>query len=102
MQNTALCNPIFKANKNKHFCGAGSHGELCGLRLENVSMEHQMFQVCETRNRLPYEPRACQDLFKMVPLPRLPGHVAPSSALYKYGRALNDHKNVSIGNICTP
>ena len=28
-------------------------GELCGLRWENVSMEHQVFQVCETRNRLP-------------------------------------------------
>ena len=28
-------------------------GELCGLRWENVSMEHKVFRICETRNRLP-------------------------------------------------
>ena len=28
-------------------------GELCGLRWENVDMEHRSFLVCETRNRLP-------------------------------------------------
>lgn len=28
-------------------------GELCGLRWENVSMEHKAFRICETRNRLP-------------------------------------------------
>lgn len=28
-------------------------GELCGLRWENVDMEQGIFQVCETRNRLP-------------------------------------------------
>lgn len=28
-------------------------GELCGLRWENVDLEQQLFQVCETRNRLP-------------------------------------------------
>ena len=28
-------------------------GELCGLRWENVDMEHRAIKVCETRNRLP-------------------------------------------------
>lgn len=28
-------------------------GELCGLRWENVDMEHKSFLVCEIRNRLP-------------------------------------------------
>src|SRR5699024_6723162 len=28
-------------------------GELCGLRWENVSMEHKAFRIWETRNRLP-------------------------------------------------
>ncbi len=82
-------------------------GELCGLRWENVDLEHRCFKVCEIRTRLPnfddsiktstsVATRCMEERMDVVTLARLLGHANPSITLDKYGHALSDHQRSSV------